>query len=198
MNQVKLGEPYSNDPQSVKEQWKLARKNLRENQEAGIPVYLLFVGGDRKGSIARFVSEADPEFQGKKRYAPRFAYDYGQCVWDDRKNKIQWTLSGSYAVWLPDYSGPTVWEKFDVKAAKAKLLDNIKEEDIDGKRLFVGDKVLYINARYGGGAQLCHGTIDRFEAKADSRSHTVFTIVTEDGKDVESKIQYPGAFIWKK
>jgi len=198
MNQVILSSPYSNDPQSVKDQRETDRKLLRQYQDDGIPVYLLFVDGDRKGTIARFISEADPDFKGKKRYAQKFAKNHGQCVWDDRKNKIQWSLNSPHTVWLPNYSGPTVWKKFDAKSVKAELLANIKEKDIDGKPLAVGDGVLYINARYGGGAVLCHGTIDRFEAKADSKHHTVFTIVTEDGKDVESKIQYPGAFIWKK
>ncbi len=198
MKQIKLSGIYSNSPQVQKYEYEKDMEALRATQDLGNDIYLLFLNGDRKGSIARFIHEGHTAFQGKTKYASSASHLYGHCVWDDRKNKIQWGLTSPYTVWLPDHVGPTVWAKFDAKAAKADLLNNVAEQDIDGKRLAIGDEVIYVNSRYGSGTELCHGTIDRFEAKADSRSHTVFTIVKERGKDVESKIQYPGSYIWKK
>lgn len=197
MEQIKLSGIYSNTPQAQKDEYMATMRALRAVQEAEKDIYLLFVDGDRKGSIARFIGDKTITLHDSYN-RPGVFNTHGHCVWDGRKNKIQWNLTSPYTVWLPDHVGPTVWAKFDAKAAKADLLNNVAEQDIDGKRLAIGDAVIYVNSRYGSGTELCHGVIDRFEAKADSRGHTVFTIVKERGKDVESKIQYPGSYIWKK
>jgi len=205
MKEVSLRTPYSNSPDSACTTFELAVDALRALQEAGGSVYLKFVDGDRKGSIARFIS-TKPVGYSKRRCTGFRAegYNYsltdaaGHCVWDGRKNKIQWSLHSPHAVWLPEYYGPTVWEKFDAKAAKAALLVSPNEVDIDGKPLAAGDSVLYINSRYGSGSGLCHGTVIRFEAKVDSKRQHVYTIVQMDGSDMESKIEHSGAYIWKK
>lgn len=225
MQEFILKDPYPNGSVAVEPDGKAYVDALLEMEAMhlrGEPVYVKYLIGDRKGSIARFVPNYMPGdalpnhrkcesiygakinaharvyHQGNQVHGHRYQGGaHGVCHWDDRRNKVKAFIPHGFA-WMKDYQGPTVWEKFDAKAAKADLLNNVMEQDIDGKKLAVGDEVIYVNSRYGSGTELCHGVIDRFEAKADSRGHTVFTIVKERGKDVESKIQYPGAYIWKK
>lgn len=84
------------------------------------------------------------------------------------------------------------------KELRKRLTENPDVTDIDGKPLAVGDNVLYVNSRYGSGTELCHGQIVRFAAKISHYGNEVFTVVKEDGKEVESKIRYPASYIFKK
>ena len=91
--------------------------------------------------------------------------------WDKRRNRIKWHTY-DHCEYLRDYDGPTVWKKFDKKAAAKKLL---KENDIldrEKQVLKVGDRVIYINARYGSGACLDRGTIE--EIKFNVQKSTYF------------------------
>lgn len=177
---------------------------MAEYQQQELPIYLKFIDGDRKGSIARWNKMYDdvisPNIQRTRNggYNHSIKGMHGHCTWDGRNNKIQWSLNSPQTVWLRGYQGPTVWCKFDAKEAKRKLLKNPGQVDIDGKELDVGDEVLYVNSRYGTGTNLCHGAVARFEAKADSRSHTIYTIVKERDSNEESKIQYSSDYIFKK
>ncbi len=174
-------------------------------------LYIKFIDGDRKGSIARFT--LNPEYRYKpaevvhkyhSRWDAELQYEisnyylFGTAKWDKRKNSCQVHIPSRDIVILPNYTGPTVYQMFDRKAAKEELIKNPDQHDIDGKLLSVGDKVLYINARYGSGFVLCHGTIKEFKVSADSKGHSFTTIVKNDDGDEESSISYPTQMIWKK
>lgn len=70
-------------------------------------------------------------------------------------------------------------------------------EDIDGNKLLKGDKVLYMNLRYGSGGALCHGTVKDF--KAHARGGYVSVIIENDYCDgEESECRQPYNQIFKK
>lgn len=172
-------------------------------------LYVKFIDGDRKGAIARL--EIDTKYKDrpcevrgrydtwKKCYIfnPESYSLYAIARWDKRSNKVQFHSHSNDYVFLPNYTGPTVWALFDKKAAKAEALKEPDQYDIDGKMLAIGDKVLYINARYGSAFELSHGVIKEFKASVDSRRTEIFTIVTNE-EGVESKISSPETMIFKK
>lgn len=184
-------------------------EQLAEAHKRGEPIYMKFVSGDRKGSIARFIpndkgiqvrldTHARVWVAHNQQAGTRFNHTaQGHYEWDGRRNKVKGYITSPEVVWLPDYVGETVWEKFDAKAAREAATTNPDVTDIDGNGLKVGDKVLYINARYGSAMELDHGTVDRFEAKASRASVEVFVIV-KNAAGVESKLGSPAAMIWKK
>jgi hypothetical protein len=188
-----------------------ADRNALFDQAVSGKLYVKFIGGDRKGSIARV--QIDPDYNHRpaeisemRRYSSSEqrlfeitnTWIYGIAKWDKRKNSCQVSLPNDEVIFLPNYEGPTVYEMFDKKAAKEKLLKNPDQRDIDGRPLAVGDEVLYINARYGSGFVLNHGTIKEFKVTADSKGHSFVTIVKNDDADEESSISYPSQMIWKK
>ncbi len=178
-------------------------------------MFVKFIDGDRKGSIARI--KADPERihsnkttkieyrakQWKNSDGSRNLYDFsdtyfsGHYTWDGRKNKVKAFIPTRELVFLPNYEGPTVWELFDHKAAKAEALKEPDQYDIDGELLRIDDEVLYINARYGYGMVLTHGRIKFFRASVDSKKTEIWTIV-ENNDGVESKISNSSSMIFKK
>lgn len=190
----------------------VAARNALFDQAVNGTLYVKFINGDRKGSIARV--QMDPSYthvfraeispvrryysNSKQTYEVTNAWFYGIAKWDKRRNSCQLTLPHDDVIFLPNYKGPTVYEMFDKKAAKEALLKSPDQRDIDGKVLAIGDKVLYINARYGSGFALCHGTIKEFKVVAASAGHAFFTIVTLDDDDEESSISFPSQMIWKK
>jgi hypothetical protein len=178
-------------------------------------LYIKFISGDRKGSIAKVKPNTkDYNFSQKEitidyrrgySYRPECQYGiindsmYGICHWDGRKNSVKTSLYNREVVALLNYNGPTVWEKFDAKTAKTDVLANPEQHDIDGNMLNIGDKVLYINARYGSGFELCHGTIKEFTAKVDSRRTEIFTVVQNaENENQLSTISNSSYMIFKK
>lgn len=178
-------------------------------------LYVRFTDGDRKGSIARL--ELDPAYRGGDKVpcidrtyrhyssdGPTYEIRNGMfnCIarWDKRSNKPKVPLgySNSEMEVLIGYDGPTIWEKFDANAAREKLLENPDIRDIDGKKVEVGSKVMYINARYGDRLTLCHGTVDEFRVSVDSKGHSFATIVVEDGTTTESSLRHPESMLWVK
>lgn len=171
-----------------------------------------FIDGDRKGSIARVCP--DPAYDHLPSRRPVIGYrhpnswdrevnqqidnTYMWCLatWDGRKNKVKVSLPDRDIEVLLDYDGPTVWEKFDAKAAKAELLKNPDQKDINGKVLSIGDPVLYINARYGSRMTLEEGTITEFAASVNSRDHSFATIITSKSGE-QSSLQYPESMVYK-
>lgn len=175
-------------------------------------LYVRFDHGDRKGSIAKAIF--NPKYREdtlEPARIDRYSNYWGNneatyhiknddfyiiCKWDDRSNKVQ--VSSYEVTLLLNYTGPTVWNKFDAKAAKENLLANNDILDIDGNVLAVGDSVLYINARYGSGMELCHGKIKEITAKVNSRSHEFNTVIEKDDDGVISTIKNHSSMIWKK
>jgi hypothetical protein len=189
-------------------------RNALLDQAINGTLYVKFVSGDRKGSIAKVVIDVEEHpynkcnaeieqcrtswFRDTVQYQIENTYFYGTAKWDKRKNSCKIFFPDRDTVFLPNYEGPTVYEMFDKKAAKEELLKNPDQHDIDGKLLAVGDKVLYINARYGSGFGMCHGTIKEFKVVADSSGHSFTTVVQMDGEDQLSSISNPSEMVYKK
>lgn len=187
-------------------------KMMQEKAKAG-NLYIKFIDGDRKGSIARVIPSKKYEQElpcvkiderhdrewGTRDWKTTYRIEGDHfCVtakWDKRQNSPELTLPDRDIVFLPNYTGPTVWELFDSKAAKAKALKNPKRKDIDGKMLNVGDKVLYVN---GSGVTLCHGTIKEFKATADSKRTHISIVIEREGDKVLSTINNSTEMIYKK
>jgi hypothetical protein len=189
-------------------------RNALLDQAINGTLYIKFVDGDRKGSIAKLVIDVEEHPYNERKaevercrsswsnekvqYQIDNTYFFGTAKWDKRKNSCKVSFPSKEIVFLPNYEGPTVYEMFDKKAAKEELLKNPDQHDIDGKLLAVGDKVLYINARYGSGFGMCHGTIKEFKVVADSSGHSFTTVVQMDGEDQLSSISNPSEMIYKK
>lgn len=170
-----------------------------------------YIDGDRKGSIARvsFSDKYRPQARPEITYNPysgswnksltkMIAGDHFYCTatWDGRRNKVQASFPNREIEVLLNYDGPTVWALFDAKAAKAEVLKNPDQKDINGEVLAVGDEVLYINARYGSRMTLEKGTVLEFAVTANSKSHTVATIIGSKTGE-QSSLQYPESMVCK-
>jgi len=148
----------------------------------GDRVYIGFVTGERVGSIA-YILDCDLSRIVPKLYRNYYDNKWGcnagfsaTVGWEKRRNKINEYIGGTEVVYLPDYQGPTVWEKFDKKAAAAEALARTPMKDREGNEIKEGDRVLYINARYGSGAQLDRGKI--ISIKATVQKHRDLTVTT--------------------
>lgn len=157
-------------------------------------LYARFIDGDRKGSIAAIIpdnrySNVEPKRAELRRrdnwshhsyYTIEHSYLFGLCKWTGRSNKPQITLPHPDVELLIDYDGPTIWSKFDAKAAKEEILKTPNQRDIDGNILAIGDRVLFINVRYGSRQTLDRGTVKEFKASVDSKGHSITTVIEND------------------
>lgn len=176
-------------------------------------LYIKFIDGDRKGAIAK-VSPNTKTYGDNAARKASIGHSYSSwnrdkpwrvnndrfytiATWTGRSNKVQVNLPSKDIVFLPNYTGPTVWALFDRKAAKEEALKAPDQYDIDGKLLDIGDEVLYINARYGSGMELEHGKIKEFKVSIDSRKKEFFTVV-ENAEGVLSTISRSENMIFKK
>lgn len=171
--------------------------------------YVRFIDGDRKGSVARLIfgeyEQKRPEIvrswsssSWNKHITHKFDHIRFYCIakWDGRQNKPKLYLPDRETEFLLDYIGPTIWEKFDAKAAKNEILKNPDQKDINGNVLAVGDRVLYINARYGERMTLNEGTVTEFLASVNSKAHAITTVI--ENKDGESSsLLYPESMVYK-
>lgn len=204
-NSIINGFATEDDPEALK-----YLRDLKAAYEAlnNGTLHCRFTGGDRKGSIAKLSPEPGAPNEAPvighryggawkgKAFTMHNHYFYTICSWTGRKNKVKVSFPHHEIELLLGYKGPTVWEKFDTKAAKEEALKNPDQRDIDGQVLGVGDQVLYINARYGARMVLTHGTIKEFKAVADSKGVTITTIV--ENKDGElSAMLYPESMIYR-
>lgn len=179
--------------------------------DAGERVYLGITSGERKGSIAYIHFVIDHYRNGKPgiRYSGgswdnkvRIKNDTIYCVlgWDKRRNKIQWSSYQDGTVYLPDYTGPTVWKKYDKKKEAEKYLKEHLILDREDNVLIVGDRVFYINARYGGGASLDRGTITEIkvtmQVHGEQKWPTTHVIIKNDD-DSMSDIREHGQSVLK-
>lgn len=188
-------------------------KEIVTKLDAGERVYIGITSGERKGSIA-YIHSFDGNFDYKKR-EPSIRYTRGSwddrvlidgdtlyCVigWEKRRNKVKWATYQDGTVYLPDYEGPTIWEKFDKKAAEAKALEDHEVEDSEGNLLAVGDRVIYINARYGSGARLERGEIIEIKMKVDVHGENQYVsshVIINNDEGERSDIQKPWLSIIK-
>lgn len=175
-------------------------------------LYIRFNDGDRKGSIAKVIP--DPAFGDRQNKIPAIRWNrsfhnksdyrfenntfYGVATWDDRRNKVKVSFPDWYQTVeiLLDYDGPTIWQKFDAGAAKEEVLKNPDQRDINDDVLEIGDRVLYINLRYGSGAILDRGNIKEFKVVANSKTTTITTIIESNDGEL-SELSYPGKMVWK-
>lgn len=143
-------------------------------------VYVRFVSGERKGSIA-FIKKiinyrCNKSIQSRgyfsnKEPTPEYLFTLdSQLGWDDRKNTAKVKLFDRYVPYqlelLPDYDGPTVWKNIDLKNEAKLILEDNPPKDMRGKIINKDDKVVFINARYGSGAELDYGIVNEIVSKA--------------------------------
>lgn len=215
MQVVRLNNPFYNgfapkDAEKANEI--LAQYTAVYDAIAAGTAYVRFVDGDRKGSIARlkFEKYENGIYSSRPRISENHRNSWSReltkkldhlhiwCVatWDGRANKPKITVPNDDIVILLDYDGPTIWEKFDAQAAKAELLKNPDQKDINGNVLSVGDSVLYINARYGSRMTLEEGMVVEFLASVNSKEHTITTVI-ESKTGEQSSLQYPESMVYR-
>lgn len=215
MEIISLKNPYPNgvleDDKDLLQPFFELINEVRDKIHNGERVYLEITSGERKGSIA-YVHKIDPSykdhtpkyhlntmFRDRKVYMPYYLNVI--LGWDKRRNKIKWSTY-HYTNYLKGYKGPTVWKKFDKKKAEKELLKNQPVVDRDGNILKEGDRVLYINARYGSGATLDRGTIIKIKysvQKTEYRDNTfnITHVIIKNDDGSESDIKKPELSILK-
>lgn len=141
---------------------------MMERVENGEDVFVKFPEKDRKrpGAIAKVRKfEGHPPDSGWSRYRPGVSSYQVHLKWDGRKNTAKVDLNegryGSQLIYLRGYTGETVWSMFDPKKHTAKpVYDRL------GRKIEIGNTVIYINARYGSGAELDFGVVKELKHKA--------------------------------
>lgn len=210
MRVLTLSNPYPNGFENEDDPVALAYleqlKEVYTALNAGT-LYCRFIDGDRKGSITRLEPEPGrsnnepgirPSYSSARNPNWRFENDVfsAVCRWDKRKNKVKIFLPQRDVEVLLDYTGPTVWEKFDAAAAKQEALANPNQCDIAGNLLEIDDNVLFINARYGARMVLSFGRITEFKAVANSYGTTITTIIESEAGE-KSELLYPEDMVYK-
>lgn len=213
IRQVSLDDPHPNGTADKKDfdGHIAAFAEILTKLKAGKRVYLGIPEGERAGSIA-YIKEVDRDLDSLEPPAPRYnSYSSGktpwQCNagfhctlgWDKRRNKIKHYV-GHGDVYLPDYDGPTVWKKFDKKAEEEKLLQTALILDRDGNELGIGDRVIYINARYGSAACLDRGNIHDIKInvqKGRRKQYETLHVLIRNDDGTDSDIRYPERSIIK-
>ena len=215
---IPLTNPYPNgvveEQKHLLEPFVSTLKEIRNKITSGERVYIQITSGERKGSIA-YIKKLDPDYQNiearlsyrSRNFRGSYLYhveNYWLCVilgWDKRRNQIKWSTN-DHCEYLRNYKGPTVWKKFDKKAVEKKLLKETVILDRENNELKVGDRVLYINARYGSAATLDRGTIEDIKISAtkttysDKEYHTIHVKI-KNNNGSESDIKTPHSSILK-
>lgn len=175
-------------------------------------LYCRYVDGDRKGSIAKLTP--DPNYSHIEDRMPEIRYSsyrsqngpwyqfendmfFMIATWKGRKNKVKesWSYYSQFEFIIGD-DIDTVWCKFDAKSAKEEVLKNPDQKDIDGNILNVGDKVMFVNARYGSRMVLERGTVKEFKVVVDSKKTSISTVI-ENGEGVLSTLSYSEDMVCK-
>jgi hypothetical protein len=165
-------------------------------------IYIRVKEGDYEGSIAKFTtnnSEKEKKLfvltrSRERSYNINF-YFYGNLSWDKKRNNPKFILYQNNAEILLGYRGETVLKRVDFKK-QAKKLRELELYDINDKVLALGDSVLYINTRYGGGTCLSKGVIVEF--KPHVRGNYLSVIITNsEVEDQTSELNYPSMQIYK-
>lgn len=187
-------------------------KEIRNKIKDGDRVYIGYPDGERAGSIGyikklecdveKIVPSVNYSAIGYRMYDgggwrcyPGF---HAVLAWDKRPNKLKCYI-GHDMVYFPDYGGPTLWEKFDKKAAEKKATEAVVVKDREGNVLEVGDPVIYINSRYGSGARLERGIVSDIKVKVRVQrrgDYSELQVIVQNTKGVEeSKIRNPEYYI---
>lgn len=166
--------------------------------------YLKVIGGDYDGSLAKFtisdICKNDKfERRGGRSGINVKTYWSGRLSWEGARNNPKFNISSSCCTIVEHEEGETIETdliRFDLKKEGAKLLEK-KVCDIEGNILNVGDKVIYMNLRYGCGGGLCKGVVKSF--KAHARQGFV-SVIIENSRDVneQSECRYPEMQIMKE
>ena len=214
MENISLKNPYPNgvklDDEKQLQPFIDIIDEVRDKILAGERVYVKIISGERKGSIA-YIECLDlaynndaPSISHSFMYKPPTARIKNPSLnvilrWDKRRNRIKWPTYDS-CEYLRGSTGPTVWEKFDRAAAEKKMLAENDILDRDGIALAVGDRVLYINARYGSGASLDRGTIEKIHfsiKKYQEREFIAVHVIIKNDNGSKSDIKNPNLSILK-
>lgn len=214
-----LKNPYPNglpvNEQHILEPYVDLLNELRDKISKGEKVYIRITSGERKDSIA-YIHGFDPDYpssaknsfiQMKRMFRDQKAYIVNDSInvilgWHGRRNRIKWSTN-YYCEYLPEHIGNTVWKKFDRKKAEKKMLEETPVLDREGNTLKVGDRVLYINARYGSGASLDRGIIEEIKYKVrktsyQDRNYTEVNIIIKNDNGSQSKIKTPRLSVLKE
>ena len=101
-------------------------RNALLEQAINRTLYVKFIDGDRKGSIARvqidikqhpynerkaeIVQKRSYHYKDKVQFEIENSYFFGTAKWDGRKNSCKLDMPGRDFVFLPNYQGPTFYE----------------------------------------------------------------------------------------
>lgn len=203
-NKVSNGFEDPNDPEMLDYLSKV--KEIYDALIAG-RLYIKYVEGEREGSIAKvepnpkFHAPSEPSIESSWNYRGgcwRFKNDrfYTIATWKGRRNKVQANLPDREIVFLIGDDIETVWCRVDLSELKAEIQKNPEQVDIDGNNLAVGDKVFYINARYGSRMTLARGTVKEFKVVVNLNKTEVTTVIESDDGELSS-ISYPESMTCK-
>ncbi len=166
--------------------------------------YIKVIGGDYDGSLAKFtISDTCKkdkfEYRGGRSGINIKTYWSGRLSWKGKRNTPKFNITHSSCIIVEPEDGEVVETNlvmYNIKAEAAKLLEE-DTCDVEGNILSVGDKVVYMNLRYGCGGRLCKGTIKSF--KAHARQGYV-SVIIENTKDVneQSECRYPEMQVMKE
>lgn len=180
-----------------------AIKRLVNNCER---IYIRYILGPRKGSIAYIrsinycVAKKRTIHSGKfRKFDMLLEVDLS---WDNKRSVIQESLIISNVPtafeWLVGYDGPTVWVNKDKKLLAKEILETYPQFDMRGNVIKVGDKVIFINSRYGKAARLDYGVIKELKVSIQydyyyNRSHDIVAVISsvrnDNGKEIISNIK---------
>ena len=109
---------------------------IAQKLSKGERVYIGYLQGEREGTIGYIHSYEQSLVKFYRHaYRPNMWYctaGYSvKLAFDDRRNRIKHYLDFT-AVYFPDYTGPTIWKKFDRIAAETEALESTEVRDRDG------------------------------------------------------------------
>lgn len=218
MEAISLKNPYPNGvnecDENLLQPFLDILNEIRDKILDGEKVYIRITSGERKGSIA-YIVKLDPDYNNMPPILRTSNYFRDSTVrinsanlnvilgWEGRRNRIKWSTHTS-TEYLRGYTGPTVWEKFDKKATEEKYLEDNPIFDRSGNALSKGDRVLYINARYGCAARLDCGVVKDLKygimktSYNDGEAVTPHVIIkNDDGSDSDIKRPSLSILKWK-
>lgn len=192
---------YGIEEELLKDEGLIKLKQVYDHLMAEGYCHVRVKGGDYDGSIAKFTLDTEEKYEklyfrswGDKLSFIVKRYWLGRLSWKGKRNNPAFTIKPSNCDIILDYEGEEVLKRFDLKKEGKKLLEK-DTYDIDFNKLSIGDKVLYLNLRYGQGGCLCHGIVKDF--KAHARDGYVSVIIKNIDSAEESECRQPYNQIYK-